>query len=83
VEHPYEYTTLLHFMPYQVITGPPDYKSVETQGQIMQVVQNFVYQLPKVITEKLQGNWEVNSHNIAFAPDGTIMLSILLQRRRT
>jgi len=85
MKHPYEYRTLLHFMPYLVISGEPDFKSEETQRQIMQVVNNFMQGLPGFISEGMSDSedWEVNSHSITFAPDGTIVLSILLQRHRT
>jgi len=81
----YEYRPMLYFLPLVKISGEPDFGSEETQRQIMQIVNGHFYELPNVIKKEMTDNkgWEVNSHSITIAPDKSILLSILLQRKHT
>jgi len=81
----YEYRQMLYFFPWIEISAEPDFKSEETQRQIMQTINNLISELPNIIEREMTDNkgWEVNSHSITIAPDKTVLLSILLQRRHT
>ena len=81
----YEYRPMLYFLPWIKISAEPDFKTKETQRQIIEQVNNFIHNLPNVIEKEMSDNkgWEVNSHSITIAPDKTMLVSILLQRKRT
>ncbi len=77
LEHPWEYTHLVQF------TTPKtklDYSTKEGQQGLIKASGQIFTNLPKII-DKLPtgGGWHVNSHNILLV-DGSIMVSILLQR---
>jgi len=80
----YEYRPMLYFLPWAKISAEPDFQSEETQAQIVQRVNELISGLPSVIEKKMSDNkgWDVNSHSITVAPDKTVLVSILLQRRR-
>ena len=81
----YEYRPMLYFLPWVKISAEPDFESEETQRQIIQRVIQLFNDLPDVIEKEMSDNkgWEINSHNITVAPDKTVLVSILLQRRHT
>jgi hypothetical protein len=85
MERAYEYRSMLYFLPWAEISAKADFQSEETQGQIVQGVNDLISDLPTVIEQVMEDNkgWEVNSHSIALAPDKTVLFSILLQRRCT
>lgn len=80
----YEYRPMLYFLPWVRISGEPNFQTEETQKQITQRVNELINDLPNFIENKMSDNegWEVNSHSIAIAPDKSVLLSILLQRKR-
>jgi len=80
----YEYKPMLYFLPWVKISGEPDFQTEETQRQIIQQVNQLFNDLPDVIEKKMSDNkgWEINSHSITVAPDKTVLVSILLQRKR-
>lgn len=81
----YEYRPMLYFLPWIKIGGEPDFQTEETQRQTMEQVNKLIYNLPTVIEKEMSDNkgWEINSHSITVAPDKTVLVSILLQRKRT
>ena len=80
----YEYKPMLYFLPWVRISGEPDFQTEETQRQIIQRVIQLFDGLPNVIEKEMSDNtgWEINSHSITVAPDKTVLVSILLQRKR-
>ena len=77
LEHPWEYTHLVQFATPKT---KPDYSTKEGQKSLIKMSGQVFAKLPQII-DKLPtgGGWHVNSHNILLV-DGSIMVSILLQR---
>lgn len=81
----YEYRVMLNFLARTEFPVEPDFTNDEARTQLAQQIDEFIYGLPKLIEQEpsYEKGWEVNSHSIAIAPDKSLLVSILLQRRRT
>lgn len=80
----YEYKSMLYFLPWMKISAEPNFETEETQRQIIQQVHQLFNSLPDIIEKEMADSrgWEINSHSITIAPDKTVLVSILLQRKR-
>ena len=56
MKHQCEYKPLLYFIPCEGVPDRPDFSSIEIQGHITRVVEDFFRELPKFIEEKLIDN---------------------------
>lgn len=79
----YEYRVMLNFLARTQLPVEPDFSSEEAQNQLGKKINEFIYGLPNLIEQEpsYEKGWEVNSHSIAIAPDKSLLVSILLQRR--
>lgn len=77
LEHPWEYTQIVQ------VTTPKtklDYSSKEGQESLIDASSKIFNNLPRIIDKmRTGGGWQVNSHSILML-DGSIMVSVLLQR---
>ena len=77
IEHPWEYTHMVQFATPKVKL---DYSTKEGQQFLIRASGTIFKKLPEIIDRLPSGGgWQVSSHNIIVI-DGTIMISILLQR---
>ena len=77
IEHPWEYTNVV-----QIATpkNKIDYATKEGQQGLIRACGQVFAKLPQIINKLPVGvGWQVNSHSILLL-DGSIMISILLQR---
>ena len=83
MKHPYEYMIILKYLTPYAISGLPNYAEEQSQQALNIKLSEFVGELPKMITAWPDNDgWEVNSLSLTLA-GSTLILSILLQRRRT
>lgn len=80
----YEYRVMLNFLARTEFPVEPDFVSDEAQTQIAQLIDEFIRGIHIIIENdpSYEKGWEVNSHSIAIAPDKSLLVSILLQRKR-
>ena len=77
LEHPWEYTHLVQFATPKTKL---DYSTKEGQQNLIKASGQVFTKLPQIIDKlPMGGGWNVNSHNILLV-DGSVMVSILLQR---
>jgi len=76
-EHPWEYMHMVQFATPKIKI---DYGTKEGQQGLIKASGQIFRKLPQIIDKMpTGGGWQVNSHNILLV-DGSIMVSILLQR---
>jgi hypothetical protein len=77
IEHPWEYTQIVQFAtPKKKI----DYGTKEGQQNLSRACGQIFNKLPQIIDKLPVGNgWQINSHSILMV-EGSIVVSILLQR---
>ena len=76
-EHPWEYT---HMVQFATPKTKIDYSTREGQKGLIKTSGAIFSKLPQIIDRLPSGGgWQVNSHDILLV-DGSIMVSILLQR---
>jgi hypothetical protein len=77
LEHPWEYIQIVQ------VTTPKnklDYSTKEGQQALINESGKIFNNLPQIIDKmRTGGGWQVNSHSILMV-DGSIMVSVLLQR---
>ena len=80
--HEYEYATLVEYLTPVKLGGQTDYTNPKIQASLTKEFAKLFRNLPTIIdnTPDNEG-WWVNSHSVTKA-DETIVVSILLQRRR-
>jgi len=77
MEHPWEYTHMVQMATPKI---KQDYSTKEGKQGIIKACGQIFGKLPQIIDKlPVGGGWQVNSHNILIV-DGSIMISILLQR---
>ena len=77
IEHPWEYT---HMVQFATPKTKIDYSTQEGQKYLIKTSGAIFAKLPQIIDRLPSGRgWQVNSHDILLV-NGSIMLSILLQR---
>ncbi len=77
MEHPWEYT---HMVQFATPKTKIDYSTREGQKGLINACGQIFRKLPRIIDKMPTGSgWQVNSHNILLV-NGSIMISILLQR---
>jgi len=77
IEHPWEYTHMVQFATPKIKI---EYSSKEGQQGLIKACGTIFRKLPQIIDKlPMGGGWQVNSHNILLV-NGSVMISILLQR---
>ena len=77
LEHPWEYT---HLVQYVTPKTKPDYSTKEGLKGLSKACGQILTKIPQIIDKVSIGSgWQVNSHSI-FLVNGSVMISILLQR---
>ena len=77
LQHPWEYTHMVQFATPKVKI---DFSTKEGQQFLARACGKIFAKLPEIIDSLPSGGgWQVSSHNITLT-DGSVMISILLQR---
>ena len=77
MKHPWDYTHMVQMATHKTKV---DYSTREGQQGLIKACGQVFSKLPQIIDKLPSGSgWQVNSHSILLV-DGSIMISILLQR---
>ena len=77
IEHPWEYT---HMVQFATPKNKIDYSTKEGQQVLTKMCGQIFSKLPEIVDRlPTGGGWQVSSHNMLLV-DGSMMISILLQR---